>query len=212
MTAIPRHQCLIYDGQPSRYLPMLAAIIRQKLARNYRCLYVNSDRMVAAMGSYLVAAGIDVAREVEKKSLIVSSSLQHLADGKHFDIDRMIGMLEKTLKEALDDGFEGLWATGDMTWEMGPEKDFSKLLEYEWRLEEFFREHETFGGVCQYHAATLPRNVVQQGMLTHRALFVSETLSMLNPHYLHPENFPMDENAYPEVERVLRLFDSQSAY
>lgn len=42
------------------------------------------------------------------------------------------------LDQALDDGYIGLWVTGDMTWEFGPEKNFAKLLEYEWRLEELF--------------------------------------------------------------------------
>ena len=35
-------------------------------------------------------------------------------------------------RRALDDGYSGLWATGDMSWEFGPAKDFSMLLEYEW--------------------------------------------------------------------------------
>lgn len=189
---------------------MLAAIIRQKLQRNYRCLYVNDDAMVAAMGSYLATAGVDIAREVGRKSLVVSSKRDHLVDGRIFDVDRMINALDEALTQALEDGFDGLWATGDMTWEMGPERNFSKLLEYEWRLEEFFRQHEQFGGVCQYHAATLPRNAVQQGMLTHRALFISETLSLINPHYGHPEHFTREQEGYPEIERVLRLFDSES--
>lgn len=212
MTPVPRHQCLIYDGAASRHLPMMAAIIRQKLQRNYRCLYINDDSMVAAMGSYLSVAGVDIARETARKSLVVSSKRDHLVDGRLFDVDRMINALTEAVDQSLRDGFDGLWATGDMTWEMGPEKDFSKLLEYEWRLEEFFREHEEFGGVCQYHAKTLPRNVVQQGMLTHRSLFVSETLSLINPHYRVPEHFPSDEDGYPEVDKVLRLFDSESVH
>jgi hypothetical protein len=49
----------------------------------------------------------------------------------------MLRTLEQTLDQALNDRYEGLWASGDMDWEFGPEKDFSKLLEYEWQLEEF---------------------------------------------------------------------------
>src|SRR5580704_8929611 len=110
-----RHQCLIYEGAPSLHLASLAAAMRQKLEQNYRCLYLNSKPMVAGMRSYLAAAGIDVSREVERGSLILTSEQQHLVDG-HFDIDRMMGTLEDGLNQALKDGYAGLWATGDITW------------------------------------------------------------------------------------------------
>jgi MEDS: MEthanogen/methylotroph, DcmR Sensory domain len=93
------------------------------------------------------------------------------------------------------EGYEGLWATGDMSWEFGPQKDFSKLLEYETRLEEFFREHPTISGICQYHADTLPREVLSQGLLTHPSIFINETLSRINPHYLQATNSELDSAA-----------------
>jgi hypothetical protein len=36
----------------------------------------------------------------------------------------MIGMLEGALHQALNDGYQGLWATGDLSREFGPERDF----------------------------------------------------------------------------------------
>jgi hypothetical protein len=182
MTSPSRHQCLIYEGSPSRNLPALAAAIHQQLHNNYRCLYMNSPVMVAGMRCYLSAAGIDVAHEVAKASLILSSDQRHLVDGR-FDIGRMIHTLEDTLNQALSDGYVGLWATGDMSWEFGPRKEFSRLLEYEWRLEEFFREHPAIIGVCQYHADTMPREALHQGLLTHPAVFINQTLSRINPLY-----------------------------
>ena len=111
MEPLPRHQCLIYDGAPSRQLPALAALVREKLAQNYRCLYLNSAPMVAGMRSYLAAAGVDVAREVEKASLVLSSELGHLVGGQ-FDVERLIRTIEDAIQQALDDGYAGLWATG----------------------------------------------------------------------------------------------------
>lgn len=186
MNPLPRHQCLIYDGAPSRHLAALAAIGRERLQTGHRVLYLNSAPMVAGMRSYLAAAGVDVTREAERGSLVLSSEQAHLVEG-HFSVDRMMETLEDAVREALRDGYAGLWATGDMTWEMGPDRDFSKLLEYERRLEEFFAEHAEFSGVCQYHAGTIPREALRHGLLAHPALFVNETLSRLNPHYAPQE-------------------------
>ncbi|XBH17280.1 MEDS domain-containing protein [Telmatobacter sp. DSM 110680] len=187
MDPAPRHQCLIYEGPPSRHLSVLAEVVRQNLNENKRCLYLNSEPMVAGMRSYLAAAGVDVVHETANARLVLSSERHHLADGKHFDVEQMLDALDQALKQALRDGYEGLWATGDMTWELGPDRDFSKLLEYEWRLEEFFRANPRMSGLCQYHVETMPRHVARQGLQTHSSVFLNQTLSLLNPVYCGTE-------------------------
>jgi hypothetical protein len=202
MKTVSRHQCLIYEGSPSRHLPALAALMRQKLNENFRCLYLNSPVMVAGIRCYLAAAGIDIAHELEKTSLVLSSDQRHLIKG-HFDVDLMMHTLEDALGQAVNDGYDGLWASGDMTWELGPQNEFSKILEYEWRLEEFFQTHPALGGICQYHADTLPREVLRHGLLTHPSMFVNETLSLINPHYLSPDLFNDQAAMNPELEFVI---------
>jgi hypothetical protein len=197
-----RHQCLIYKGSPSLQLSAMAALVRQKVNENNRCLYLNSPVMVGGMRCYLSAAGIDVAREVEKVSLVLSSDQGHLVEGR-FDVDRMMHTLEDAIDQALNDGYGGLWATGDMTWELGLQKDFSKLLEYEWRLEELFQKHPALGGICQYHADTLPDHVLRQGLLSHPSIFVNETLSHINPHYLRAGSYSDRAAMNPELGSVI---------
>src|ERR1700691_2900656 len=106
MPPATQHQCLIYDGAPSRHLPAIAAVVREKLEQNYRCLYLNSRPMVAGMRSYLAATGVDVTHEVTKTSLVLSSDQSHLTDG-YFDVQRMMRTLEDALGQALHDGYVG---------------------------------------------------------------------------------------------------------
>ena len=81
MESLARHQCLIYQGAPSRHLPAVAAVASQKLRQHYRCVYLNSEPMVAGMRSYLAAAGVDVAHEVKKGSLVLTSERRQLVGG-----------------------------------------------------------------------------------------------------------------------------------
>jgi hypothetical protein len=202
MQPLPRHQCLIYQGAPSQHLPGVAAVALEKLQQNYRCLYLNSAPMVAGMRSYMAAAGVDVADEVKKGSLVLTSEQSHLADGG-FDGARMLRGLEETLEQALAGGYRGLWAAGDMTWELGPEKDDSKLLEYEWRLEELFHTRPELCGICMYHAGTLPREMTRLGLLVHPTIFVSKTLSLLNPHYVRPASFRREAIKNAELDSAM---------
>ena len=202
MEQLPRHQCLIYDGSPSRQLPALAAVLQQKLGENCRCLFLNSPPMVAGMGSHLAALGLEVARERERGALILTSDRSHLAHGL-FDAERMISLLSDELTQALADGYSGLWATGDMTWEFGAEKNFEKLSDYEWQLENFFRRNPCLSGVCQYHVDSLPQEVPRQGLAAHPALFINETLSRVNPHYLPDTAVDPVGPAGGEIDRAL---------
>ena len=182
MEAIPRHQCLVYDGSPAKMLPAIAGCIKQKLAENVRCLYLNSPAMVVGLKSYLFANGMNVAEEAERGRLIFSSDRSHLMNGK-FDSEAMLQQINEAINKALSEGFDGLWASGDMTWELGRDPNVKNLVEYEWKLEKLFHEHPRLSGLCQYHLGSLSRDTVASGLASHPAIFVNQTLSRLNPHY-----------------------------
>lgn len=190
METAVRHRCLIYDGAPSGKLPLLAALIKGKLEEGYRCLYLNSLPMVAGIGSVLASIGIDVVKEIESGSLVLSSE-PVLVEGQ-FDIDSMLAKLEGAIDQALKDGYKGLWASGDMTWEFGAHSNFSKLMEYELRLDNLFHQRKELHGVCQYHIDTLPKNVLREGLVAHNEVIISETVCKVNPDYLK-HTWPLDK-------------------
>lgn len=185
-----RHQCLIYAGAPSSHLPDIARTLVQRLKTGHRCLYLNSPAMVAGMRSQLAAAGLDPRAHVERGALILSSDQGHLLDGK-FDVERMLRLLHDAVKQALVDGYAGLWAAGDMTWEFGSEANLDKLLHYERRLEEFMQTTPALSGICLYHRDTLPPHAIETALLTHPSVYVSATLSRLNSRYAVPPADPL---------------------
>jgi MEDS: MEthanogen/methylotroph, DcmR Sensory domain len=133
LTDASRHKCLIYDGDPSEQLPVVIPFLTDGLRNNWRCLYLGSPEMVRMVDSALAAQGVDAAREAKKRALVLSSDRSHLADG-NFEPRMMIDMLCEFVDAAVQDGFEGLCATGDLKWELGKNKNFDRLLEYEARL------------------------------------------------------------------------------
>ena len=150
--SIPRHRCLLYEGPPSRQLPMLAAVMCQKIQESYRCLYLNSPTMVAGMGSYLAARGRDVLEDTKQGRLVLSSEQHSSGDGL-FDTNVMLRGLEDALEQALKDGYKGLWASGDMTWEFGPAKDFCSAI-------------STCGGSCWGGRNSVTRSVSEHASST----------------------------------------------
>lgn len=188
MSATARHQCHIYDGAPSTGLATIAGAVKRHLHEGYRCIYLNSLPMVAGLRSYLAAIGVDVLAEAAKSSLILSSDQRHLVHGR-FEVEPMLQLLSDSGAQALKDGYKGIWAVGDMTWELGPQHDFAKLLEYEWRLEDLLRKEPAISGICQYHVSTMPREAVRESLVTHSSIYINETLSRVNPHYVRTQTF-----------------------
>jgi hypothetical protein len=196
MSVLPRHQCLIYDGSPAKMLPVIAAQVRDKLNEKFKCLYLNSPAMVAGMKSYLYAAGVNV-REAEADGSLILSSEPSPLKARQFDVQQMLDKLEQLVNLSLNEGYCGLWATGDMSWEMGTDRDLKRLLEYEWKLEQLFEKYPGLSGICQYHADTLPRDLVCHSLLVHPAIFINDTLARANSSYI------------PSAEPVLPIVPSQ---
>jgi hypothetical protein len=138
--------------------------------------------MVAGMRSQLAAAGLNLAEHTESGALVLSSDQSHLVGGR-FDVDGMLSLLNDAVCQALEAGYTGLWASGDMTWEFGSETNLDKLLEYERRLEELMQKNPALSGVCQYHRDTLPPQAIEAALEVHPVLYINATLSRFNQHY-----------------------------
>jgi signal transduction histidine kinase len=179
-----RHKCLIYDGHPSEQLPVIIPLLMEGLREHRRCLYLGDPGMVDMVESALSARGLNVGRETQRGALILSSDRGHLTDG--FDPHAMVAMLTRLIDEAVRDGFQGLCATGDMRWEVGPDENFDRLLEYEALLERVFRD-KPLHGVCQYHRGMVPAHAIEDALVAHRSLYVGEVLHRDNVFYVPPE-------------------------
>ena len=159
--------------------------------------------MVAGMGATLSAIDVDVYSEIVRGSLFLSS--EQVLENGNFNCDVMLGKLEKFIDQALHDGFKGLWASGDMTWEFGPKKDFSKLMEYELGLEKIFHRRKELCGVCQYHQDSLPVDALRQSALVHPSIVVNGTLRKFNPHYLKSP-WPASKNTIQDLDKFITAF------
>jgi signal transduction histidine kinase len=182
---VSRHKCLIYDGDPSEQLPVIVPLLMKGLAEDNRCLYLGDWETIHMVDSALQARGVDTTQEASRGALLFSSDRSHLAGGG-FDPQAMVDMLRQLIDDAVRDGFTGLCATGDMRWELGTDKNFERLMEYEALLEQVFRE-KPLQGICQYHRSTVPPQAVQDALLTHRSTYVGDVLNRDNLFYVPPE-------------------------
>lgn len=178
------HVCTLFSS-PEEQLAAAIDYIRQGLARSERCLYVCGEQTPAEFRRALAAAGIDAIREEQRRSLILlTKETGHLTGGT-FSASKMISMLSQAVKDALEDGFAGLCAAGDMTWILDDAPGSEEFAEYEALLNHFYQTHRALG-LCQYNRCRLPAAILDHGMATHPVVRIGGPYLLTNPFYELP--------------------------
>ena len=175
------HICLVYDTQDEQR-SVAARYLSDGLRRGERCLYVAESR--AALELFHVSlreAGIDAEAYVGSGALIEKTSHEvHLLDGT-FDCERMLAVLNEAVETALNDGFQGLRACGDMSWLLDDAPGSGQVVAYEALLNQFFQGVRA-AGMCQYDRARLPVEMIDHALATHSTAIVNGQHEV-NPAY-----------------------------
>ena len=125
------------------------------------------------------------AEEKRGALVIITKHDGHLKGGS-FDPDKMISLLYQAVDDALKAGFSGLCAAGDMNWVLDQAPGTEKLAEYESRLNRFYASHKALG-LCQYNRNTLPKEMLDHGIATHKHVRIDGPIMLENPFYEEPE-------------------------
>ena len=179
------HVCMLYSTREEQ---MAAAIeyIQGGLSRGERCLYVVGEHTPDEFREGLRQAGIDVEAEEGRGALILITKHEGHLNGGTFEPDKMITMLHAAVKGALDAGFAGLCAAGDMSWLLDEAEGSHRIAEYEARLNEFYPSSCALG-LCLYNRSRLPAATIDHGIATHPHVRVDGNILLDNPFYERPD-------------------------
>ena len=127
------HAALFYqtkDDQLACALPYIAI----GLKRNERCVYIAVDNSVSEIARGLERIGVNVLEDQGKDALrIVTKNDTYLRHGL-FEPDKMIQDFHAEVKRVIEDGFEGLRASGEMSWALDLPSAMARVIEYEEKL------------------------------------------------------------------------------
>ena len=179
------HICSLYETEEEQ-LAVAADYLADGLRAGERVFYVaESQEAIQRFRDALKAVGIDAAARAQRGALVESTHAEaHLANGS-FDSERMLGLLNEALENALNDGFSGLRTCGDMSWLLLEPPGAEQVVEYEAHLNRFF--HGVRGaGMCQYDRGRLPEHLIDHALTTHPSVIV-DARHKPNPFYRSPE-------------------------
>ncbi len=208
------HCCLLFQT-PQEQIDITVPFLALGLERHERTVFVGPDAAIARLKEGLLGLGLDVDEARRAKRLLMTSERDYL-DGGRFKTEKMLSFLQQAYEAAIAEGFTALRAAGDVSWQVGPERNFQDVVYYETLLDLFFIGKRMVG-MCQYPHGDCPPETLSGVLNTHKIAAIGPHVC-LNVHYVPPELL-LEKN--PEARQrkrvdwmtaqLLRIHDAEDA-
>ncbi len=195
------HLCCIYETEEQRRT-LLTPFLRQGLEHGEKVLYLIDESSREDILDYLGTTGIKEERYLERGQLEFLAAEEVCIRRGTFDPDSMMALLEREIEKAVDEGWEGLRLTGEMSWAVQGLPGSERLIEYEAKLNRFLDQRRCIS-LCQYDRRRFDSRVLLDVLRTHPAVVVGTEIYE-NFHYVSPEAL-LDEAPFEgELERWIQ--------
>lgn len=160
------HVCVFHRSDNS-LMDVLTPYVAEGLRKGERCFCVQRVEIVKRLEYDLRFIGTDVDTAMKVGALEFRSMEEaYLPNGK-FEPDVMMGMLIRSIEDAVKKGFSGFRSAGDLSWGVKKSNDCSQILGYEAMVEECF-PGKPATGLCQYPMEAFPPDVLKSVLSLHR--------------------------------------------
>lgn len=168
------HLCSFYENKEEQF-QIAFPFILEGLAKNEKCLYIADDNSVDEIKAGLLLHGIDVEECLKTGQLNIMNAKESYLKHGRFILDDMILQIDSFVYRAINEGYSGVRATGELTWLIRELSFLEEFLEYEKTLNEVFR-HKPVKLLCQYNSKKLFGNIILGALRTHERVLIGLSL------------------------------------
>ena len=156
------------------------------LNRGDKCVYIVDDTPEDDIIEAIMSVK-DVQTHLERGDIaFLNKDEAYLKDG-FFDADRMLRFVRDAEERACADGYAGLTATGEMSWQRTGAPGTDMMMSYEARLNNLYGESGPTI-LCQYEEPLFDHATLIDAIRTHPRV-VLDGEWCVNPHYMPPDEF-----------------------
>jgi anti-sigma regulatory factor (Ser/Thr protein kinase) len=167
------HACLFYDSAGEQ-LEAVVPALEQALAGGEQCIYVADEPTVAQVTGALTAAAVDVDQARDRRALRLLTERDAYLSAGEFNPRALAAFWERTITEALGDGFTGVVVTGEMTWAFGHESRSPRMMVWEGLVNTLLPGRPA-AALCQYNTPRVTPRLVPEMLRVHPVLRIPLT-------------------------------------
>jgi hypothetical protein len=179
-----QHLCLLYEHVDEQ-LAISVTYLTEGLRRGERCLFASDPATFTALRGAIASGGIDVDAQIRHGALLLLTKEQAHLRGGGFDLESMLGLLQQAVRDAVDAGYRGLRAAGDMSWILDNAPGTDQVVAYEAMMNEFYPTVPALG-LCLYDRRRRAPTTLEGALRTHPSLVTGQTCCVENPYYEEP--------------------------
>ncbi|MCG3217309.1 MAG: MEDS domain-containing protein, partial [Candidatus Heimdallarchaeota archaeon] len=179
------HLSLIYENKEDQ-LNVIIPLMLMGLERNEKCIYIfdeNTEKeLIIAFNKFE-----DIQKYTKSNQIEFLSKEQTYLNNGVFDPDKMINLIKKFEQKTIEDGYNGLRLTGEMTWIFSNSFEVENLINYEAKLNNFLPQSKILT-ICQYSENEFTPDILLDVLATHPKIILNHQIHK-NPNYIPPELF-----------------------
>lgn len=179
------HSCFIYDSE-EEHARYLTHFIKQGLNSYEKVIYLLDYHTANTVINRLMKNGLDVKPHLAKGQLLFKKGQHSYTQEDMFDPDKMMTLLKTEIDKSLDQGYSGLRITGEMTWSLKGVNGSEKLVEYEVKLNQFFKNKKCIA-LCQYDRKCFDKSLLLDVIGVHPINIINEKVHYNDLHRLASE-------------------------
>jgi len=195
------HIVLLYNDE-KEVVDTVVSYLKSNLERNIRCLYITGDADTNLIFDSLREI-IDCDQYIRSTQLLIVDKEESYSKNGKFSPEQMINMLLEEIDHAVKAGFKGLAVSGEVSWALEYEDGFEKIIEYEWKLNEFVFSKHLISSICRYNMTRFTDEMIINIIQVHPYIIWENKLHE-NPFYIPFEGYKSNQIKKYQVNSLLK--------
>ncbi len=195
------HLVLLYNSEEA-ITDSIVNFCRSALLRDEHCIYIKGD----ADDQAIIKKFNWINQTIDSGYFSVLESDSY-SDGVEFDPDKMISKIRDLTKQALDNGYQGLSITGELSSALDYKDGEKLIVEYEWKLNDLVFDSLPVDALCRYNVDKFSSEMIVDVIQLHPYIMYKNRIYE-NPYYIQPEGYLNNEVAEYRVKNWLNNLDN----
>ena len=204
------HMVLLYDNTEvdnDSNIDVIVAYILSRIERNEKCLYIQGDLNTQLILDKLNKA-IDLESVLEKQKLSILTKEDAYSKEGSFNARKMIDLIKVLSNDAIKAGFNGLAITGELSWILKYPDGFSRIMEYEYLLNEEIFSSYPVSAICRYNIDKFSNAMIKNIIEVHPIIIYKGSIHE-NPFYfevVNSNNLDIDKFQVDSMLKAIEKF------
>ncbi|MFO7882032.1 MAG: MEDS domain-containing protein [Kosmotogaceae bacterium] len=201
------HLCLLYEDLEV-WADTVVYFIHEGFKQKQKCIYIVDENTEQEIRDIFSEKDMDISKYESTGQFVIANERDTYTRKGYFDPDSVISLLISEIEKALEEGYDALRVTGEMSWALHRLTDSEKLLEYEAKLNRDLFPNYPCVGICQYDIQKFDPEIIKGVILTH-PLVIKDRKIYRNSYYIKPEDFLNQKKSERQVEHWLNNLERE---